>query len=159
MKRFSIYLDTSVISHLQANDVPDKMATTLKLWSEIQNGNYKVYISGIVLSEIDECPEPKKTILNEYMERIEYEEILLNEEILSLAQKYIDEGIIPVKYRDDALHISSASVYNSNAIVSWNFKHMVKLKTIIGVNGINKFMGYNEIEILSPDSIIAEEEE
>jgi len=35
---------------------------------------------------------------------------------------------------------------------------MVRLKTIIGVNGINKYMGYGEIEILSPDSIIGEDE-
>lgn len=36
---------------------------------------------------------------------------------------------------------------------------MVKLKTIIGVNGINLGLGYREIEIVSPMSIVGEEEE
>ena len=45
-----------------------------------------------------------------------------------------------------------------NAIVSWNFKHMVKLKTILAVNGINKYMGYGEIEILTPEAIVVCEE-
>jgi hypothetical protein len=30
MKKLKIYLDTSVISHLQADDVPEKMAKTLE---------------------------------------------------------------------------------------------------------------------------------
>jgi hypothetical protein len=32
MKKLKIYLDTSVISHLQADDVPEKMAITHKFW-------------------------------------------------------------------------------------------------------------------------------
>ena len=68
-------------------------------------------------------------------------------------------GIIPAKYQDDAFHIALASVLDCNAIVSWNFTHMVKLKTIIGVNSINLGLGYKEIEIVSPMSIVREEEE
>ncbi len=36
---------------------------------------------------------------------------------------------------------------------------MIKVKTILGVNGINKKNGYNEIEILPPTSLIKEEED
>jgi len=32
MKKLKIYLDTSVISHLLADDVPEKMDITKKLW-------------------------------------------------------------------------------------------------------------------------------
>ncbi|GBR76284.1 hypothetical protein NO2_0856 [Candidatus Termititenax persephonae] len=31
-KLLKIYLDTSVISHLDANDVPEKMSDTRKFW-------------------------------------------------------------------------------------------------------------------------------
>lgn len=84
--------------------------------------------------------KPKRTILMEYLAEIRYEKIYLNNEILLLADKYIEQGIIPGKYRDDALHISAATVFDCNVVVSWNFKHMVKLKTILGVNGINKLI-------------------
>ena len=40
MKKLKIYLDTSVISHLQADDVPEKMAITLKLWNDVKAGEY-----------------------------------------------------------------------------------------------------------------------
>ena len=33
---------------------------------------------------------------------------------------------------------------------------MVRAKTIFGVNGINKMLGYGEVEILTPDSLVGE---
>jgi hypothetical protein len=47
-----------------------------------------------------------------------------------------------------------ASVNNVDAIISWNFKHIVKLKTKKEVLGINALMGYKEIEIYSPLEVI-----
>ena len=45
MRKLKIYLDTSVISHLQTDDVPEKVAKTKELWVEIQQGFYDVVIS------------------------------------------------------------------------------------------------------------------
>ncbi len=159
MKKLKIYLDTSVISHLQAEDVAEKMEFTLKLWEEIKSGLYDVFVSDLVLIELSRCDEPKKSIMFDYLEQIEFEKVKINDEIKSLANKYVSEGIIPSKYEDDAVHIASASVEGCNIIVSWNFKHMVRFKTIIGVNAINKLKGYSDIEIMTPESIVGEEEE
>ena len=60
---------------------------------------------------------------------------------------------------DDATHVAAASVLGCTAIVSWNFKHMVKLKTIVGVTGVNRLMGYGEIEIITPEIIVEGEGE
>lgn len=58
--------------------------------------------------------------------------------------------MIPAKYEDDAFHIAIATVNNMDAIISWNFKHIVKLKTKKEVAGLNLLMGYKEIDIYSP---------
>lgn len=76
-----------------------------------------------------------------------------------MAEQYVSSRIIPAKYEDDAFHIAMATIFDCSAIVSWNFTHIVKLKTIIGVNGINLGLGFREIEIVSPMSIVEEEEE
>ena len=159
MKKLKIYLDTSVISHLKADDVPEKMESTRKMWAEMVDGVYEVFISRLVIAEIDDCPEPKRTELFQFLSMLKYTEILIDEEAYQLAQEYIQHGIIPAKYEDDALHIAAASVNGCNVVVSWNFKHMVRAKTIFGVNGINKMLGYGELEILSPDSMVDEEED
>lgn len=133
MKKLKIYLDTSVISHLKADDVPEKMEKTRKFWEFIERGEYRVFISDLVAAEIEECSEPKRTLLINKMDEAPLEMIEIDDEITALAEKYISEGVFSSKYLDDATHVAAASVLDCTAIVSWNFKHIVKLKTIIGV--------------------------
>lgn len=40
MRKLKVYLDTSVISHLMQEDVPEKMADTLHLWKLFREGIY-----------------------------------------------------------------------------------------------------------------------
>ena len=57
-RKLKVYLDTSVISHLMQEDVPEKMAHTRKLWEIFQKGVYDVCLSSVTLKEISDCPEP-----------------------------------------------------------------------------------------------------
>lgn len=157
MKKTKLYLDTSVPSFLFADDSPEKREVTLKFWDILKLGLYDILISDILLSEIyrSEIPSPQE--LEDKLSEIVLEIVSVNEEILSLAQKYVDEGIIPQTYRDDALHIALATYNEADALISWNFKHIVKLKTIRGVNGINRMLGLKELEILTPQSWIQED--
>jgi predicted nucleic acid-binding protein len=68
MKRLKIYLDTSVISHLDAQDVPDREADTKRLWEEIRKGMFEVFISPVVGEELEQCPEPKRSFLLEQLD-------------------------------------------------------------------------------------------
>lgn len=58
MKKLRVYIDTSVISHLQADDAPGKMEATHNFWKFLYD--YECYISELVIAEIASCPEPKK---------------------------------------------------------------------------------------------------
>ena len=158
MRKLKIYLDTSIISYLQQEDSPKETEITQKLWNEIKMGKHDAYISETVLLEIYNCPEPKQAFLLQQIAEVNLKVLDIHEDIKILAQKYVTENIIPKKYLDDATHIAMATYYICDFIVSWNFKHIVRGKTIIGVNGINKLMGYREIGLISPQSIIEEEE-
>ena len=54
------------------------------------------------------------------------ERVRTTEEALNLAQIYLKEGVVGKKSYSDALHIALATVEKSTAIVSWNFKHIVR---------------------------------
>ncbi len=41
MGKLRVYLDTSVISHLLQEDVPEKMAETRQLWEMFRTGKYE----------------------------------------------------------------------------------------------------------------------
>jgi len=134
------------------------MQVTKEFGEEVKKGKYDIYISDAVTTELDECPEPKKSILLAFLSQIKFEQINFNEQIIELAKRYVEEGIISSKFFDDAIHIAAATVYECDILVSWNFKHIVKVKTIQGVNGINKLMGYREIQLVSPAMMLEEKE-
>ena len=159
LKKVKIYLDTSVISHLFAEDTPDKMTETVKLWNELAGGGYDVFISTLTLDEVRKCAEPKQSIMIEKLEEIEYEILVETDEIISLAQEYINNGVLTPKSNDDCQHIAFAVVSNCDLIVSWNFKHLVNFKTISKVKVVNAIYHYKEISIISPTMLIGDEDE
>ena len=154
MRNPKIYLDTSVISHLRQEDVPEKMNDTLVLWEEIKQGRYDAYISETTIAEVMEAHEPKRSIMLDYLEQIEYTILNVNDTVKEFASKLNDKGILSIKQFDDCLHIGCAVVYECNMIISWNFKHIVRVKTINGVRYISSILGYNDIGIYSPSMII-----
>lgn len=80
------------------------------------------------------------------------EKITTTDEVKNLANKYIEEGLIPEKYGNNPILIAIKSVYSLDILISWNFKHLVKRKTRICVNSINLKEGYISIELLAPQN-------
>lgn len=139
-------------------DVPEKMSETLKLWDMFKAGKYDVYLSTVTLQEIDNCPEPKRTELFKHLGEIDYTPIEITEDMSEVAQQLIDMGILTQKSYDDCQHIASAVIYGCDCIISWNFKHIVNIKTIRGVRAITNLKGYKPIEILNPTVLLESEE-
>jgi len=40
-------------------------------------------------------------------------------------------------------------------LISWNFKHLVNVKTITGVKGVNALAGYREMPIYTPTMLVS----
>ncbi|MCL1876113.1 MAG: hypothetical protein FWF87_07660 [Synergistaceae bacterium] len=77
-----------------------------------------------------------------------------SDEAERLANLYVTEGIFPEKYFTDAIHIAVATVNDLDFVVSFNFKHIVKRKTMTMTEGINIREGYKRIGIHSPTEVI-----
>ncbi len=154
--KLRVYLDTSIFNFaISTQNVLLEKEATLKLFEEIRAGKFAPYISRVTLDEILRTTDKKRCDgLVEIVEKMSPEELLVTEEVVLLANRYIEAKIIPAKERNDALHIAVAVVYNLDVIVSWNFGHMVKLKTRREVPAINTLMGYKNIEICSPLEVI-----
>ena len=160
MKKLKLYLDTSIIGYLYQETQPEKMADTQKLWEQIKNGVYEVVISELLFEELSNNPnEEIKNILLEFLAQIDYEIASLNTEMENLAVTIISHGILTKKSYQDCLHIATALVHNCNLLVSWNFKHLVNIKTINGVRAISNLEGYRSIDIITPTSLIQEGDE
>ena len=157
-KNLKVYLDTSVISHLVQEDVPEKMADTKQLWEMFCTGKYDVYLSTVTLEEIDDCPEPKRRQLYDYLEQIDYTLLQIDNDVAEIAMQIIEMGILTKKSYDDCQHIGVAIINEYDCIISWNFKHIVNIKTIRGVRAITNLKGHKPIEILNPSVLLESEE-
>jgi predicted nucleic acid-binding protein len=145
-KKLRIYLDSSVVNHLFADDTPNRMRDTIRLWEECGAGKYDVFVSPVVLYEIGKCKEPKRSQMLEKMNLIEFENLEETDEVNELAAEYIKHGVLTEKSLNDCLHIAYAVVNNCDVVVSWNFKHLVRFKTndkVKIVNAINRYRGGN----------------
>jgi len=159
MKKLKLYLDTSVISYLDASDTPEKMADTIALWEEIKEGKYDVVVSELTFEEVAHCFEPKRTFLNSELGKIEATIATRKKEISELAKSYVKNGVLSQKSYDDCMHIAYAVVHCCDFLVSWNFKHLVNVNTIKGVKIVNAINDYREISIISPTMLTSKEEE
>jgi len=150
-----IYLETSVLNFVFADDSPDKKADTIKLFEMIEMGRFIPYTSDYVKNEIDDTPDvDKRNRMNRLTAEYNIEKLRKTDKIRHLAEEYVKEGMIPEKYRTDAFHIAAATFYELDMIISWNFQHIVKRKTIIKAEEINLRNGYKKVEIYSPSEVI-----
>lgn len=68
MNKIKVYLDTSVISYLDQKDAPERMKETHDVWEIFRKGYYEIYISDVVVYEINKCSREKREILLDYLD-------------------------------------------------------------------------------------------
>ena len=64
-----------------------------------------------------------------------------NDLIAELGSAYLKANVVTKKSANDALHVAYATIARAAAIVSLNFKHIVRLDRMKGYNKVNLEMG------------------
>ncbi|MEW5937857.1 MAG: PIN domain protein [Candidatus Thermoplasmatota archaeon] len=152
--KLRVYVDTSVIGGIYDDEFKE---WSEKLLQEFKAGSKIVVLSDLTLREVEDAPKHVKAVIEDIS--AEHKEfVVLNEEAKILAKQYITEGAISKNYLVDAQHISIATIFRVDVLVSWNFKHIVNLEKIRLYNSINLKYGYPLIEIRSPREVLHEGE-
>lgn len=125
----------------------------LILFERIKLGKIICVYSELIEAEFVDAPEKVKSYFKNLPKQI-LEKVEINDDILALANKYIDEKVIGSTSFDDCIHIATAKYYRVDILVSWNFKHIVNVYRIRGYNSINLRMNYPPLEIRSPKEIV-----
>jgi hypothetical protein len=136
----------------------DGHADTVKLFEKIREGRHDAYTSEYAVSELLDAPEPKRTKMLELIGEYKVTTIPITDESDRLADLYVAEGIIPSRFRDDSAHIAAASVSGLDCILSYNFRHINRLKTKIMTERINRKEGYNGIVICTAKEVLDDEQ-
>lgn len=158
MKKPKLYLETSVWNFYFADDAPEKKEVTLTFFDKIKQGEYEIFVSDIVIEEIGRSNDSKKQLLLGIIKEYSPNRLIINEEITALAERYITEGVLPANKIEDAMHAAAAAVFEMDALISWNLKHLANLRKMELINGINMKEGYSKrLELITPMEVSDEE--
>ncbi len=69
------------------------------------------------------------------------------------------KGILGQRFRNDMLHIALASIADVDVLVSWNFRHIVRLDKIRLFGAVNLELGHKPLSIYSPREVATYGEE
>lgn len=157
--RLSVYLDTSSLNFLFADDSPEKKEITVDFFKNfIKTGVYQSYISDFVIQEINQTAnkEKRENLLSAIDEHfVEKLEISNPDEIRNLANQYLEYGVVPKNKLLDALHIACAVTNRIDFLVSWNYKHLANVNRERKVGIVNTRNNYlHPIRILTPIDLI-----
>ena len=148
MNKLRIYVENSVIGGYfeKEFETPTKL-----LFEMFRKDIYIPVISQHVLAELSQgAPDHVINLLT----TIKYEVYELTNTMDELKNRYMEQRIVSKRYEDDALHIAIATILKVDALVSWNFKHIVNLNKINLFNSVNIREGYKTPEIRTPQEVV-----
>ena len=62
--------------------------------------------------------------------------------------------LVGAEFFDDALHVAVATLWRADALVSYNFAHLVRLDTMVEINEINRGEKLAELFLCQPSEVI-----
>jgi predicted nucleic acid-binding protein len=162
MKKLRIYLDTSVINFLFADDAPDFRRVTKEFFAE-HAPKYELFVSEVVWLEIARTKNAERrqklfAVLRQHALATLGDETRV--EIENLAKQYLLQKVIPPVNYEDALHVAYATVHQMDILLSWNFKHLANVRRESLIAAVNQSAGYRyPLRLLSPLEVVDEIED
>jgi hypothetical protein len=148
-----LYIETSVPNFLFADDAPEKKAITGEFFKWIRISPDTLYISELVFYEINRAQPPLRAKLLDAVDRLHATNLAITNEAEGLAERYVRDGAIPARFRDDALHVAIAVLNGLDVVVTWNMKHLANVRRIESINGTNRVMALRPIRIHTPEQV------
>ncbi len=151
---FRIYIDTSVLGGC--------FDTEFSPWSnglirDFRAGRLIPVLSDVTAAEATDAPEAVRELHREML-GLAGSLLPITPTVLELVAAYGSRKILAPKYEADMRHIALATIAAVDALVSWNFRHIVRLDKIRLFNEVNVQLGYRALNILSPREVTTHED-
>lgn len=142
-----IYVDTSVLGGCFE---PEFAPWSNGLMDDFREGTFRPVLSEVLAAEVEPSPERGRNLYSELSGLDGAEYLPTSEEALKLRDVYLRRNVLGPRFRTYMLHIALATVAVVDVLVSWNFRHIVRLDRIRLFNAVNVELGYKELEIQPP---------
>jgi predicted nucleic acid-binding protein len=129
---------------------------SLRFFDLVRGAAIVLLVSELVDRELERAP-PRVRKLRGSLPGGSVTGVQISGKVRDLSDAYLMAEIVSSRSAEDAIHVAAATVAGADAIVSWNFRHIVRLDRIRGYNRINGELGYGELRIVTPERLLNDE--
>ncbi|MFC1527083.1 hypothetical protein ACFL6X_09790 [Candidatus Latescibacterota bacterium] len=151
------YLDTSAFGGLVDDEDAVRVQATQRLFGLLADGRIEAYMSVVVLEELAEAPMTVQERLASALALVGQPVLQETEECRAFARVLVEKGAFTSRYLDDARHVAVAVLNDLDAVISWNFKHLVNPVRRRAIQAACIMEGHRQIDIVSPFEITDDE--
>jgi hypothetical protein len=144
---FNYFFDVERAGHLD----------TVRLFDKIRTGEHEAFTSIYAVGELEDTGEPKRSKMLALIDEYGIKVLPTTEESDRLADLYVSESVIPVRFRLDGAHIAVSSIYGLDYVLSYNFQHINRAKTKLLTDRINNRKGYGSVLICTAKEVLDDE--
>jgi len=154
------YIETTIPSffHTARKDTRSlaRQRWTREWWDEIAP-SFELHSSDAVIAELQ-----RGTLEDLKQRRIELISDLnlleVSDDVMEIATIYIDRLVMPRGGAGDALHLSLASFYSLDVLLTWNCKHLANPNKFGHIHQVNDELGLSTPLLTTPLNYLSEDE-
>lgn len=154
----SVYIETSLVSYLVSRPSKNLIVAAQQQitneWWDTRRVEFDLYVSQLVIGESSRGDVGEITKRLETIKDIPLLELRV--EARELANILVKDKVLPEKAADDALHISVATIYGIDYLLTWNCKHMANAEIQKQLSKICGEQGYELPIICTPYELMGE---
>lgn len=160
MEERTVYLETTIIGYAASRPTRDLVVSARQQltrdWLAGAGQGYQLFVSQPVIREAsagdDEAARERLGLL----EGIPL--LAVTDEAGELAAKLVDEGALPRKAAEDALHIALAAVHGVEFLLTWNVRHIANATMRQAIERVCREAGYEPPVICTPEELTHDDE-
>lgn len=153
-----VYIETTIVSYLVSLPSRDlviagRQEMTREWWNE-RRGEFELYVSELVAREAgagDAAASERRLALLQEAAFLD-----IGEEVAVLARALIEEGPLPQKAADDAIHLATAAVHGMDFLLTWNCAHLANAEMADEISDLLVRKGYRPPVICTPETLMGE---
>jgi len=152
------YLDTSVIGGAVDAEEPQRLRLLNDLFLRQDRQQLRLHSSTVLLEEIARAPQAVREVLERYVVRLHQPILAESDASRHAAQTLLGTGVLARDALDDARHLGCAMVAELDAVVSWNFRHLVNPVRRRGIQSVCSLLGLRILDVISPLEVFVDDE-
>lgn len=126
-----------------------------KMWWEEERENFDIWISEETLNELAAGNYPHQTKALQFASDLKV--LPPDDNIIEIAQVYLDNYVMPQVLKGDAIHLAYASFYKIDFLLTWNCNHLANANKRQHIRCINTRLNLSIPEIVTPLELFTEQ--